>query len=120
MPDFNNVDPEAADAVESAPDPGPSTSLEGPSAGRGAITDALMSTDPSKPLKAVEDPWDPDRGGTTRIFRGLQKAFGSSGLPAIGDMVIGVVEIYADQQEADDLDGDDLEATELAIDEGKP
>jgi hypothetical protein len=56
------------------------------------LREMLLSTDPSDSLEEVEDPWDPDRGGTTRIYRGLMKATGVDGMPAVADVVIGVVE----------------------------
>jgi hypothetical protein len=70
----------------------------------------LLSTEPERSLDETEDPWDPERGGTTRIYRGLMKATGVAGMPAVVDVVIGVAEIAQDLNldEADDeQDGDD-------------
>lgn len=122
MPDFRGVD-EPAGGPAGDPDAGagdaagPDVEPAGGS-GRGSLTDMAMSTEPSPSLDAVEDPWDPDEGGTTRVFRGLQKAFGASGIPAIGDVLIGGFEIYADARESSDA-GDDLDGEELTL-EGEP
>jgi hypothetical protein len=126
MPDFKNLDgpgpeggpagdPDAPDAVAG---PGADVDDAGGASGRGSVTDMAMSTDPSPSLDAVEDPWDPDKGGTTRIFRGLQKAFGASGIPAIGDVLIGVVEVYSAAAESNDA-AEELNGEELTI-EGEP
>jgi hypothetical protein len=74
------------------------------------LRDMLLSTDPDTPLEDVEAPYDPQRGGVTRIYRGIIKATGISGLPAIADIGIGVVEVaqVLNLDEADDdQEGDD-------------
>lgn len=53
---------------------------------------AILRTSPSRPLHEVESPWDPDRGGITRIYRGLQKMLDFEGTPAIVDLVVGAAE----------------------------
>jgi hypothetical protein len=73
----------------------------------------LMSTDPSPNLADVENPFDPERGGTTRIYRGVMKATGVDGLPAIADVVIGVVEFsqtFNLDEEIDDREDDQDDA----------
>lgn len=59
---------------------------------RNSWREMLMSTDPEKPLGATESPWDPNRGGPTRIYRAFQKMADFDGMPAAGDLVIGVIE----------------------------
>jgi hypothetical protein len=124
MAEFKNLDgpegnpagdPDAPDAVAG---PGADVDDAGGASGGGSVTDMMLSTDPSPSLDAVEDPWDPDKGGTTRIFRGLQKAFGASGIPAIGDVLIGVVEVYSAAAESNDA-AEELNGEELTI-EGEP
>jgi hypothetical protein len=79
------------------------------------LREMLMSTDPSPDLHDVEDPFDPEVGGTSRIYRGVMKATGVDGLPAIADVVIGVVEFSQTlnldkvDDEQDDQDGAALE-----------
>lgn len=124
MADFKNLDgagtgpegnpagdPGAADAVAG---PGADVDEPGGASGGGSVTDMMLSTDPSPSLDAVEDPWDPDKGGTARVFRGLQKAFGASGIPAIGDVLIGVLEVYSAAAEPDD-GAEELNGEELTI-----
>lgn len=101
-------------AAEGAPD---ETAVGSSSSWR----DMLLSTSPEKPLGATESPWDPDLGGPTRIYRGLQKMADFDGMPAIADLVIGAVETVvafepdggddADEENADDDqdDGGDVE-----------
>lgn len=59
-----------------------------------SLREMFMSTEPNTSLGDVDDPWDPDRGGTTRIYRGLQKMLGFTGAPAIVDLAIGAVEAF--------------------------
>jgi hypothetical protein len=106
MPDFRNLDPEQDDG--DIPDPDPATpTVEDPSRG---IGDMLLSTSPSPSLETVDDPWDPDRGGTSRIMRGCMKAFDVDGMPAIADIGIGIVEIVVDVNDSDDTPGDGLDS----------
>lgn len=60
------------------------------------ITGRLMATEPNPDLQSVESPYDPQEGGTSRIFRGVQKMGDIEGLPAIADIIIGVVEVAQD------------------------
>ena len=104
-----DIDPDtAADAIalEDAPttDSGgsrtdiPGPSLPGPSASdsagsdSGGLLDKLLSTEPAPDLREVEDPWNPEQGGPTRIYRGLMKMGDLDGMPAIADIVIGILE----------------------------
>jgi hypothetical protein len=73
----------------------------------------LFSTSPEKPLGATESPWDPERGGPTRIYRAIQKMADFDGMPAIGDLVIGAVETVV----AFEPDGGDDADEEIADDE---
>lgn len=76
---------------------------------RSALTDALLSTEPSRPLQEVESPWNPDLGGPRRIMRAFQKMTGANALPAAADLLIGVGEMLAtlnldEPEENDDRD----------------
>jgi len=74
------------------------------------LRDALLSTEPTKPLETVESPWDPDLGGVSRIYRGFQKMTGVDGLPAIADVGIGAAELWKDKFVVDgEDDADDVE-----------
>ena len=81
-----------------------------------------MSTEPDTPLEKVESPWDPDRGGPSRIYRGFQKITGFDRLPAIADIGIGALETWkAHFVVGDDGDGDDVqEASDDDVDEDEP
>jgi len=111
MVDFNNID--------EPPEPGPTSFEEAPAAEPVAepstIKSMMMSTSPSKPLEDVEDPWAPEKGGITRIYRGLQKALGVAGTPAVMDIAIGSLEVFIDTQE-ENGDGDELEDDFAEID----
>lgn len=72
--------------------------------------ESLMSTDPSPRLEDVEAPYDPDLGGPARIYRGIQKAFGVDGMPAIVDLVMGSIETVKQFEPAGGEDGDDGDA----------
>lgn len=63
------------------------------------IFERLLSTEPSIPLEEVEDPWNPEIGGTRRVYRGIMKLGDFEGLPAIADIVIGLAEVMAEQSE---------------------
>jgi hypothetical protein len=67
------------------------------------LRDMLLSTDPDRSLDTFESPWDPDRGGPARIYRGLMKATDVDGMPAVVDLIIGAAEI------AHGFDPDDVE-----------
>jgi len=73
--------------------------------------DMLLATDPSQSLEATESPWDPVRGGPTRIYRGMQKMAGFEGMPAIADVVIGTIETVV-AFEPEGGGGDDVEETD--------
>lgn len=70
------------------------------------VRDMLMSTGRGRSLDEVESPWDPDRGGMTRIMRAIQKATDVDGLPAIADLGIGVAEWWTQLDVGGDEDGD--------------
>jgi hypothetical protein len=59
---------------------------------RSSIQEMLLSTEPNTPLASVDSPWNPDLGGVTRIYRGLQKMLGFDGMPAVVDVVVGAAE----------------------------
>lgn len=58
------------------------------------MKNALLRTSPNTPLSRVESPWNPEEGGITRLYRGLQKALDFDGNPAIVDLVVGAVEAF--------------------------
>ena len=70
----------------------------------------LFSTGPEKPLDQVSTPYDPERGGVTRIYRGIQKMVDTDGLPAIADIAIGIFEavqtLNLDDEPEDDEQAD--------------
>lgn len=73
----------------------------------GDLADMLRSTTPDPPLEEVSSPWDPDRGGLTRVYRGLMKAVGLEGTPAAVDLVVGILEELVDRaEEGTDEDGE--------------
>jgi len=92
------------------------------------IREMLMSTGPEKPLSKVESPWNPDEGGLSRMYRGIQKMTDVDGMPAMVDLVVGAVEAAhrfndglrpagsSDGGEGDDAGGDDV----AEIDGGVP
>lgn len=57
-----------------------------------SIQDMLLSTEPNTPLAHVDSPWNPEEGGITRIYRGMQKALGFDAMPAVVDVVVGAAE----------------------------
>lgn len=69
----------------------------------------LMQTDPHRRLDDVENPWDPERGAETRIYRGIQKMADFDGMPAIVDIVVGFAELVVKIDPASD-DGDEPDA----------
>jgi hypothetical protein len=79
------------------------------------LRDMLLSTDPDKSLREVESPYDPAAGGLSRVYRGVQKATGVDGTPAIVDVIVGAVEVVQslNDQEASD-DGQDNDGVPVA------
>jgi len=89
-------------AAEGAPD---ESSLKASTVS--SMRSALASTEPSPPLSQVESPWNPEDGKLARIYRGIQKATGVDGLPAILDIGIGAIETlhaYQDGFRVDDVE----------------
>lgn len=85
---------------------------------RKTLEEMALSTEPSVPLEHVESPWDPDRGGPTRILRAVQKATGVDALPAIGDLVLGVLETLSSIEAEDEDAGSDDDTG--GLEEGDP
>ncbi|WP_363467819.1 hypothetical protein [Halogeometricum borinquense] len=85
------------------------------------VQEMLFSTEPERSLDAIESPWDPDRGGPRRIYRGLQKMADVDGMPAIFDVGLGIAEtvVWTQQQrESSESDaGDDSDQAEQSFDE---
>ena len=67
-----------------------------------SILDRLLNTKPNTPLESIESPWQPEAGGPPRIYRGIQKIGDIEGMPAIADIVIGIVETMQQQSDSDD------------------
>jgi hypothetical protein len=90
---------------------------------RSRLQDMLLSTEPNQPLRAVDSPWNPEEGGITRVYRGLQKALGFDGMPAVVDVVVGAAEFVhkfepeggesADEPDQDGADDESQPLTEL-------
>jgi hypothetical protein len=101
-----------ADQDAGADDAGETSSTS--SGGDGSTTDEIVemfrSTEPDPSLDEVESPWDPDRGGLARIYRGLRKMVGIDGTPAWLDLSIGSIEIAVDVRDREASD-DDQEAS---------
>lgn len=83
---------------------------------RNGLKNALLRTSPDTPLEQVESPWDPERGGMNRVYRGLQKMLDFEGMPAVVDIVVGLGEFVVrfepeggDQEAGADQDGVDDE-----------
>lgn len=74
---------------------------------RSTWREMLMRTEPEQRLADVEDPWSPERGGMTRVYRGLQKMTGVEGMPAIIDVVIGAAEFIVELDLEGNGDEDD-------------
>ena len=72
------------------------TEADGDVGSSSALREMLLSTEPEHSLDAVESPWDPERGGLNRVYRGFQKMMGASGLPAILDIGVGIAEFFND------------------------
>jgi len=93
----DDVRDQADDAVDAATES--HQAAEGVETASGGVStdglkQALLSTGPETPLSQVESPWDPEQGGVTRIYRGLQKALDFDGTPAVVDLAIGAVEAF--------------------------
>ncbi|WP_336359057.1 hypothetical protein [Haloarcula sp. CGMCC 1.6347] len=108
---------EAADAVDggtgdppsSEPSSSTSTPTESSTSKTEKLKDLLFSTSPEKDLDDVEAPYDPERGGLNRVYRGLQKMVDVDGLPAVADITIGLAE-WLDLAEPMDQDGGSSES----------
>lgn len=59
-----------------------------------SLLDRLLNSEPNPPLETVENPWNPDEGGVSRVFRGIQKIGDITGLPAVADILIGLLEAH--------------------------
>lgn len=118
----------AADNMENGeiPEPGPAGEVdsipldgdiddtnpggEGGSSGLvGSLIDAMLNTEPETDLNQIESPYNPEDGGMSRVYRGVQKMSGMDGLPAIADIVIGVIEIQQDRENSIDVTNEDRE-----------
>ncbi len=84
-------EPETSEEIDSDH----SVSNDPPTASDGTtVKDALLSTQPEQRLESVEAPYDPERGGVTRVYRGVRKMLDVEGLPAVADIGIGLIEWY--------------------------
>lgn len=98
---------EVSDVSTTADDETPTLGDE--ESGDKSLFDRLMNSEPNPSLESVESPWNPDEGGLSRVYRGLQKAGDITGLPAIADIVIGAVEEMQSQDMLEDGDGENGE-----------
>lgn len=103
-------DVDAGDGDVEASDPAPAAPASNGGGLFGSIGEALLSTEPSRPLATIDDPWNPEEGGTARIYRGIQKITSMDGMPAILDIGIGALELAVedDVDGAGDVEGDDV------------
>lgn len=86
---------------------------------RDGLKNALLRTGPNKPLDKVNSPWDPEAGGITRIYRGLQKMLDFDGTPAVVDVVVGTAEfVQAFEPEGGDVDEQEASDETVDVDEG--
>jgi len=85
--------------------------------GSDGVVDRLLSTEPDTPLGEVDPLFDTDRGGFARLSRGVSKATpgDGSGVPAIVDLVVGVVEVWANAQAGTDTNGSDDDGDGLNV-----
>ena len=83
---------------------------EGAAESTSTLRDMLLSTGPEESLESIESPWQPERGGPRRIYRGVRKMGEIEGMPAIVDVLIGLAETVVVVQEEMGGDGDDVEA----------
>ena len=84
---------------------------------RDGLKNALLRTGPDKPLDKVNSPWDPEAGGITRIYRGMQKMLDFDGTPAVVDVVVGTAEfVQAFEPEGGDEAVDEQEASDEVVD----
>jgi hypothetical protein len=100
----STADHAAAEGAEASDDVGSTSTLR----------EMLLSKDPDPALETVESPWNPEEGGRNRVYRGLKKALGASGMPAVVDVVIGLLE---ELQALDTNSGDDVDQDESADDQ---
>lgn len=124
-PDAGDGPPPIGRAVD-PPDPGDRPGAPDPAAtpsNSSTFWDVMTSTEPDPDLRSVSSPWDPDNGGWSRVSRAVQKMTGRtvSGLPAGLDLLIGLLEVLAEQQGAtgdvDEPDAGDGDAPASEIDE---
>lgn len=106
----NSLDEDSATANHAAAE---GTEPDGDVGSSSALREALLSTEPERSLDAVESPWDPERGGLNRVYRGFQKMMGASGLPAILDIGVGIAE-FVNGFEMDAAGGDVQEESDDA------
>jgi len=90
------VDPGDFDLGETPGPEGPETEPE-ISGNETRPWDMLWNTTPEKPLDQVDSPWDPEKGGLTRVKRGVMKMGDFDGTPAILDIGVGIAEFVVSQ-----------------------
>lgn len=79
------------------------------------LIEALRNTEPHQDLGDVDNPWNPEEGGVTRIYRGLQKLSGIEGTEAWMDITIGILE-WMSLQNDEPINGDSGESTDSTDD----
>lgn len=63
-----------------------------------SLKDMALSTEPSKPLDQVESPFNPEKGGMSRVMRSIQKMTDKENIPAIFDLILGLIEFFVSYQ----------------------
>lgn len=100
----------AVDQVTESHQAAEGTSVTPSLSSRDGLKDALLRTSPEIPLERVESPWNPEEGGITRIYRGLQKLLDFEGTPAVVDLVVGAAEfVVAFEPAGGESEGQDQE-----------
>lgn len=77
----------------------------------GGILSRFMNTEPDVELSDVDNPWNPDEGGLSRVYRGMMKFGDIEGLPAALDMGIGIIEAVV-KRSGDNTDPETDQETE--------
>ncbi|RYJ12754.1 hypothetical protein ELS19_01390 [Halogeometricum borinquense] len=128
MPDDGEAPPSLTDGLPMDSDPSEAVAPnhaaaegapEETTVGSSNVREMLFSTEPERSLDAIESPWDPERGGPRRVYRGLQKMADVDGMPAIFDVGLGIAEtvVWAQQQSSESDAEDDSDQAEQSFDE---
>lgn len=119
-------------ATGDEPDPTPDDGAENHAAAEGGpeasaddvgsestLREMLMNSDPEVALEDVEDPWNPEMGGTRRIYRAFTKMLDVDGMPAVVDLTIGVAEAVVQLRDhLPDDESDDVQEESGDVEDG--